>query len=130
MKEQDPTENPSTVPTAFQVFCDHILHPECAHNLMAIQSKQYPNLNHNLALSQFLAHHNCEDLDPTETLSAVPTAVQAPSDDTDNPKCAHNPMETQCSQSQYPTLMKHNCTHNPPGPGVMFWIGLLHQQLL
>ena len=22
-------------------------------------------------------------------------------------------METQCIQSQYPTLMKHNCTHNP-----------------
>ena len=22
-------------------------------------------------------------------------------------------METQCNQSQYPTLMKHNCTHNP-----------------
>ena len=22
-------------------------------------------------------------------------------------------METQCNKSQYPTLMKHNCTHNP-----------------
>ena len=80
---------------------------------MEIQCNQYPNLNHNLALSQFLAHHNCEDLDPTDTPSAVLTALQAPSDNTHNPKCAHNPMETQCNQSQYPTLMKHNCTHNP-----------------
>ena len=78
----------------------------------AIQCNQYPNSNHNLALPQFLAHHNYEDLDLTDTPSAVPTALQAHSDDTYNPKCAHNPMETQCNQSQYPTLMKHNCTHN------------------
>ena len=79
---------------------------------MEIQCNQYPNLNHNLALSQFLAHHNCEDLDLTDTSSALPTALQAPSDDTYNPKCAHIPIKTQCNQSQYPTLMKHNCTHN------------------
>ena len=30
-----------------------------------------------------------------------------------NPKCTHSPMETQCNQSQFPTLMKQNCTHNP-----------------
>ena len=41
-------------------------------------------------------HHNCDDLDPTDTPSAVPTALQAPSDDT-----------------YYPILMKANCTHNP-----------------
>ena len=80
---------------------------------MAIQCNQYPNLNHNQALAQFLAHHNCEDLDPTDTPSAVPTVLQAPGDYTYNPKCAHNPMETQCNQSQYPTLVKQNCTHNP-----------------
>ena len=57
--------------------------------------------------------HNCEDQEPTDTPITVPTALQAPSDDTYNPKCAHNPMETQCNQSQYPTLMKQNCTHNP-----------------
>ena len=107
---QDPTDTPSTVPTAFQASCDHTLHPECTHNPMAIQCNEYPNLNHNLALSQFLAHHNCEDLDRTDTPSTVPTALQAPSDDTYNPKCAHNPMETQCNQSQYPALMKQNCT--------------------
>ena len=34
------------------------------------------------ALPQFLTHHNCDDLDPTETPSAVPTSLQTPSDDT------------------------------------------------
>ena len=58
-------------------------------------------------------HHNYDDLDPTDTPSAVPTALQAPSDDTYNPKCTHSLMETQCNHSQYPILMKQNCTHNP-----------------
>ena len=58
-------------------------------------------------------HHNCDDLDPTDTPSAVPTALQAPSDDTYNPKCTHSLMEAQCNHSQYPILMKQNCTHNP-----------------
>ena len=49
-KDQDPTDTPSTIPTAFQVSCDLTLHPECTHNLMAIQCNQYPNLSHNLAL--------------------------------------------------------------------------------
>ena len=84
---QDPTDTPSTVPTAFQVSCDLTLDPECTHNLMATQCNKYPNLGHNLALPQFLAHHDCEHLEPTETQSAVPTALQAPSDDTYNPEC-------------------------------------------
>ena len=58
-------------------------------------------------------HHNCDDLDPTDTLSAVPTALQAPSDDTSNPKRTHSLMETQCNHSQYPILMKKICTHDP-----------------
>ena len=58
-------------------------------------------------------HHNCDDLDPTDTPSEVPTALQAPSDDTYNPKCTHSLMETQYNHSQYPILMKQNCTHNP-----------------
>ena len=86
---QEPTDTPNTVPTAFQVSCDHALHRKCAHNPMTIQCNQYPNLSHNLALSQFLAQHNFEDLCPTDTPSAVPTTLQAPSDDTYNPKCAH-----------------------------------------
>ena len=54
---QDPSDTPTTVPTAFQVSWDHTLHPECTHNPMAIQCNQY-----NLALPQFLAHQNYEDL--------------------------------------------------------------------
>ena len=57
-------------------------------------------------------HHNCDDLDPTDTPSEVPTDLQAPSDDTYNPKCTHSLMETQYNHSQYPILMKQNCTHN------------------
>ena len=58
-------------------------------------------------------HHNCDDFDPIDTPSAVPTALQAPRDDTYNPKCTHSLMETQCNHSQHPILMKKNCTHNP-----------------
>ena len=58
-------------------------------------------------------HHNCDDLDPTDTPSEVPTDLQAPSDDTYSPKCTHSLMETQYNHSQYPILMKQNCTHNP-----------------
>ena len=65
------------------------------------------------ALPQFLTNHHCDDLDPTDTPSAVPTALQAPSDDTYNSKCTHSLMETQCNHSQYPILMKQNCTHKP-----------------
>ena len=65
------------------------------------------------ALPQFLTHHNGDDLDPTDTPSAVPTALQAPSDDTSNPKRTHSLMETQCNHSQYPILMKKICTHGP-----------------
>ena len=55
----------------------------------------------------------CDDLDPTDTPNAVPTALQAPSDDTSNPKHTHSLMETQCYHSQYPILMKKTCTHDP-----------------
>ena len=110
---QEPTDTPCTIPTAFQAPRDDTYNPECTHNPMAIQCNQYTNPSRNSALPQFLAHHNYEDLDPTDTPSAVPTALQAPSDDTYNPKCAHNPMETQCNQSQSSTMMKQNCTHNP-----------------
>ena len=108
-EDKERTDTPSTIPTAFQVSFDDTLHPECTHNLMV----EYPNPSHNSALPHFLAHHNCQELNPTDTLSAVPIALQAPTDGTYKPKCAHNPMETQCNQFQSPTLMKQNCTHNP-----------------
>ena len=72
-----------------------------------IQTHQvFPSVNQSI-------HHNCDDLDPSETPSAVPTTLQAPSDDTYNPKCTHILMETQCNHSQYPILMKKICTHDP-----------------
>ena len=55
---------------------------------------------HNFALPQFMAPPNCEDLDPTDTPSAVPNALQASFDHIFSPKCALNLMETQCNQSQ------------------------------
>ena len=82
---------------------------------MATQSNQsqYPNLDHNFAQPQLMAQLNFEDLDPTDTPSAVPTALQASSDHTFYPKCAHNLMATQGNQSQYLTSLSKNCAHNP-----------------
>ena len=64
-------------------------------------------LSHTFALPQLMAQHNCEYLDPTDDPSTVPTVIQATSDHTFNPRCAHNPIATQCNQSQY---LNHN--HN------------------
>ena len=71
------------------------------------------NISNTFALPQFMAQHNCEDLDPTDDPSAVPTTSPASNNHTFKPKCAHNPMATQHNQSQYLTLMKNNCVHSP-----------------
>ena len=68
---------------------------------------------------QFLTHHNCDDLDPTDTPSAVPTALQAPSDDTYSPflmkqNCAHNPSTSQVSKSYHANPVPFPY---PPDPG-------------
>ena len=107
-EDQEPTDTPSTIPTAFQAPMDDIYNPECTHNPMAIQCNQYPNPSHNLALPQFLAHHNCEDLDPTDTPSAIPTTIQAPK------HCTHNPSTSQVKKSNHtnPVTLPY-----PPDPG-------------
>ena len=64
------------------------------------------------ALPQFMAQNNCEYQEPTDDPSAVLAAFQASGDHTLNPKCAHNPMVTQCNQSQYLTLTKKNGVHS------------------
>ena len=71
------------------------------------------------ALPQFLTQHNCDDLDPTDTPSAVPTALQTPSDDTSSPflmkpTCAHDPSTSQVSKSYHanPVAFPY-----PPDPG-------------
>ena len=71
------------------------------------------NLSHTFALPQFMAQHSCEDLKPTDTPSTFSTFIPASSDHTFHPTCAHNPMATQCNQSQYLTLVKQICAHNP-----------------
>ena len=105
---QEPTDTPITIPTAFQAPRDDTFNPECTHNPMAIQCNQYPNPSHNSALPQFLAHHNCEDLDPTDTPSAVPTALQAPK------HCTHNPSTSQVKKSNHTNPM---ALPYPPDPG-------------
>ena len=71
------------------------------------------------ALPQVLTQHNCDDLDPTDTPSAVPTALQSPSDDTSSPflmkpTCAHNLSTSQVSKSYHanPVAFPY-----PPDPG-------------
>ena len=71
------------------------------------------------ALPQVLTQHNCDDLDPTDTPSAVPTALQTPSDDTSSPflmkpTCAHNLSTSQVSKSYHanPVAFPY-----PPDPG-------------
>ena len=71
------------------------------------------------ALPQFLTHHNCDDLDPNDTPSAVPTALQTPSDDTYYPilmktTCAHNPSTSQVSKSYHANPVPFPY---PPDPG-------------
>ena len=99
-EDLDPTDTPSTVPTAIQDTSDQTFNPMCVHNPLATQcnQSQYHNLNHDFAVPQFMAQPNSEDQDHTETPSTVPTTLQATSDHTFNPKCAHNLMETQCNQ--------------------------------
>ena len=81
------------------------------------KTKPNPTLGKPTPAPQQVHQHSqnepCDDLDPTDTPSEVPTDLQAPSDDTYNPKCTHSLMETQYNHSQYPILMKQNCTHNP-----------------
>ena len=112
-EDLEPTDDSSTVPTAIQATSDQTFNPRCAHNPMVTQGNQYPNPNHNFALPQFMAQPNSEDQDPTDTPSAVPTALKAPCDHTFNPKCAHSLMETECNQPQYLIPLNKICAHIP-----------------
>ena len=60
-----------------------------------------------------MAQHTCEDLKSINTPSTFSTFTQASSDHTSNPICVHNPIATQCNQSQYLALLKHICAHKP-----------------
>ena len=60
-----------------------------------------------------MGQDNSEDLKPIDTPSTFSTLTQASSDHTSSQICPHNPMVTQCNQSQYFTLLKQICAHNP-----------------
>ena len=71
------------------------------------------------ALPQFLTHHNCDDLDPTDTPSAVPTALQTPIDGTYSlflmkQNCAHNSSTSHVSKSYHANPVP---SPYPPDPG-------------
>ena len=88
-------------------------HQTPSESLTALNNFKKGTKRDDSALPQFLTHHNCDDLVPTDTPSAVPTTLRAPSDGTSNPKRTHCLMETQCNHSQYPILMKKIWTHDP-----------------
>ena len=100
----DPTDIQNVMPVSYAKR--NISSHESSRQIQTHQGYVFARVNQSI-------HHNCDDLDPTDTPSAVPAALQAPSDDTYNPKCTHSLMETQCNHSQYPILMKQDCVHNP-----------------
>ena len=90
-----------------------------SESLTALNNFKKGNKRGASALPQFLTHHNCDDLDPTETPSAVPTALQPPSDDTSfpflmKPTCVHNPSTSQVSKSYHANTVAFPY---PPDPG-------------
>ena len=72
------------------------------------------NLSHTFALPQFMAQCNYEYLKPTDTPSTVSTTIQATSDQTFNPRCAHSPMAINLNTlTLTTTLHYHHSWHNP-----------------
>ena len=122
---EEPTPDTSTQTLVHKCLAESDIDPTDIQNVMPVSyakrdisphdsSRQIqPHQRYVYARFNQSKHHNCDDLDPTDTPSAVPTALQTPSDETYNPKCTQSLMETQCNHSQYPILMKQNCTHNP-----------------
>ena len=93
----DPTDIQNVMPVSYAKR--NISSHESSRQIQTHQGYVFARVNQS-------KHHNCDDLNYTDTPSTVPTALQAPSDDTYNPKCTHSLMETQCNHSQYPILMK------------------------
>ena len=94
-------------------------HQTPSESLTALNNFKKGTKRDDSALPQFLTHHNCDDLDPTDTPSAVPTALQIPSDDTYSlflmkQNCAHNPSTSQVSKSYHANPVPFPY---PPDPG-------------
>ena len=90
-----------------------------SESLTALNNFKQGTKRDDSALPQFLTQHNCDDLDPTDTPSAVPTALQTPSDDTSSPflmklTCAHNLSTSQVSKSYHANPVPFPY---PPDPG-------------
>ena len=94
-------------------------HQTPSESLTALNNFKQGTKRDDSALPQFLTQHNCDDLDPTDTPSAVPTALQTPSDDTSSPflmkpTCAHNLSTSQVSKSYHANPVPFPY---PPDPG-------------
>ena len=107
-----PTDTPIKVPTAIQTSGtnpnDTLITVPTTIQISVIKKGIKPD-----ELPQFMAQHYYEDKDLTDDPIAVPTTSQTSCGHTLKPKCAHNPMVTQCNQYQYLTLMKKSCVHSP-----------------
>ena len=94
-------------------------HQTPSESLTALNNFKQGTKRDDSALPQFLTQHNCDDLDPTDTPSAVPTALQTTSDDTSSPflmkpTCAHNLSTSQVSKSYHANPVPFPY---PPDPG-------------
>ena len=108
---EEPTPDTSTQTLVHKYLAESDIDPTDIQNVMPVSyakrnisphasSRQIqPHQRYVFARVNQSKHHNCDDLNPTDTPSAVPTTLQAPSHDTYNPKCTHSLMETQCNHS-------------------------------
>ena len=73
-----------------------------------------------------MAEHNCEDLEPTDSPSTVPTAFQATSDQTFNPSVLITQWQLSAINlnTLTTTLHYHNSWHHPT---LKTWIPLIIQ---
>ena len=117
-----PTDIQNVMPVSYAK--GNISSHESSRQIQTHQGYVFARVNHS-------KHHNCDDLDPTDTSSAAPIALQAPSDDTYNPilvkkNCTHNPSKARLAKATMPTLCP---PHTHQILGSMFWKRLVHQQL-
>ena len=101
----DPTDIQNVMPVSYAKR--HVSSPESSSQIQTHQGYVFARVNQS-------KHHNCDYLDPTDTPSAVPAALQPPSDDTYNPNCTHSPSTSQVSKSYHPNPVTFPY---PPDPG-------------
>ena len=106
----DPTDIQNVMPVSYAKR--NISPHESSRQIQTHQGYVFARVN------QF-KHHNCDDLDPTDTPSEVPAALQTGSDDTYSlflmkQNCAHNPSTSQGSKSYHANPVPFPY---PPDPG-------------